>query len=70
VATFFGATFLVYALMFANQDDPLQALAGDRPISDAQRQILTERYHLNATRSSSSTPTTCRACSPATSAPR
>jgi hypothetical protein len=22
--------------MFANQDDPLQALAGDRPISDAQ----------------------------------
>jgi oligopeptide transport system permease protein len=36
VVTFFGATFLVYALMFANQDDPLQALAGDRPISDAQ----------------------------------
>ncbi len=44
---FFGATFVVYALMFANQNDPLQALAGERPISDSVRQTLTERYHLN-----------------------
>jgi oligopeptide transport system permease protein len=47
VLTFFGATFIVYALMFANQDDPLQALAGERPVSDSLRQNLTERYHLN-----------------------
>ena len=47
VLTFFGATFIVYALMFANQDDPLQALAGDRPISDSERLALTERYHLD-----------------------
>ncbi|GAB7048587.1 ABC transporter permease [Catenuloplanes indicus] len=47
VLTFFGATFVVYALMFANQNDPLQALAGERPISDSVRQTLTERYHLN-----------------------
>ena len=47
VLTFFGATFIVYALMFANQDDPLQALAGERPLSAGQRAILTERYHLN-----------------------
>jgi oligopeptide transport system permease protein len=47
VLTFFGATFLVYALMFANQVDPLQALAGERPINEATRQVLTERYHLN-----------------------
>jgi len=47
VLTFFGATFIVYALMFANQDDPIQALAGERPITDAQREVLTERYHLN-----------------------
>jgi oligopeptide transport system permease protein len=47
VLTFFGATFVVYALMFANQDDPLQALAGERPISESQRQVLTERYHLD-----------------------
>ncbi|GAB7040556.1 MULTISPECIES: ABC transporter permease [Catenuloplanes] len=47
VLTFFGATFVVYALMFANQNDPLQALAGERPISESVRQALTERYHLN-----------------------
>ncbi|GGQ66066.1 ABC transporter permease [Couchioplanes azureus] len=47
VLTFFGATFIVYALMFANQDDPLQALAGERPITESVRQALTERYHLN-----------------------
>jgi oligopeptide transport system permease protein len=47
VLTFFGATFIVYALVFANQDDPLQALAGERPLTDNVRQVLTERYHLN-----------------------
>lgn len=47
VLTFFGATFIVYGLMFANQDDPLQALAGERPVTPAVRQYLTERYHLD-----------------------
>jgi oligopeptide transport system permease protein len=47
VLTFFGATFIVYGLMFANQDDPIQALAGERPISASQRLALTERYHLD-----------------------
>jgi oligopeptide transport system permease protein len=47
VLTFFGATFIVYALVFANQDDPLQALAGERPITPSVRQALTERYHLD-----------------------
>jgi oligopeptide transport system permease protein len=47
VLTFFGATFVVYALMFGNQTDPLQALAGERPVTEAVRQQLTERYHLN-----------------------
>ena len=47
VLTFFGATFIVYALMFANQDNPLQALAGERPITPAVQQVLTERYHLD-----------------------
>ncbi|WP_310372884.1 ABC transporter permease [Catenuloplanes atrovinosus] len=47
VLTFFGATFVVYALMFANQDNPLQALAGERPITENVRQALTERYHLD-----------------------
>jgi oligopeptide transport system permease protein len=47
VLTFFGATFIVYALMFANQDDPLQALAGERPLTPSVRAALTERYHLD-----------------------
>jgi len=47
VVTFFGATFIVYALTFANADDPLQALAGERPITPSVRQALTERYHLD-----------------------
>ena len=47
VLTFFGATFIVYALMFANQDDPIQALVGERPITPSQRIALTERYHLD-----------------------
>jgi oligopeptide transport system permease protein len=45
--TFVGATFIVYALMFANQTDPVQALAGERPVSPALREVLTEKYHLN-----------------------
>ena len=47
VLTFFGATFVLYALMFANQDDPLQTLFGDRPVPENVRTALTERYHLN-----------------------
>jgi oligopeptide transport system permease protein len=47
VLTFFGATFVVYALMFAATDDPLQALAGERPLTESQRAALTARYHLD-----------------------
>ncbi|WP_433374597.1 ABC transporter permease [Actinoplanes sp. CA-142083] len=47
VLTFFGATFVVYALMFAATDDPLQALVGERPLTESQRAALTARYHLD-----------------------
>lgn len=47
ILTFFGATFVVFALMFANQDDPIQALAGEKPVSASVRAVLTERYHLD-----------------------
>jgi oligopeptide transport system permease protein len=47
VLTFFGTTFIVYALMFQVADDPLQALAGERPISASQRAQLTDQYHLD-----------------------
>ena len=46
VLTFFGATFVLYALMFANQDDPLQTLFGDRPVPENVRTALTERYRV------------------------
>ncbi len=47
VLTFFGATLIVYALMFSIADDPLQALAGERPLSASQRAQLTAQYHLD-----------------------
>jgi oligopeptide transport system permease protein len=47
ILTFFGATFIVYALMFSIAEDPLQALAGERPMSPSQRVQLTEQYHLD-----------------------
>ncbi|MDY7090929.1 MAG: ABC transporter permease [Actinomycetota bacterium] len=46
VVTFFGATFVVYALLFAYVDDPYQVLVGDRPVSDIQRATLEARFHL------------------------
>ena len=49
VVAFFGTTLIVYALMFAGQGDPIQALAGERPVTAAQRAYLTEKYHLDAT---------------------
>jgi oligopeptide transport system permease protein len=47
IVTFIGATFIVYALMFSITEDPLQALAGERPVSPSQRVQLTEQYHLD-----------------------
>jgi oligopeptide transport system permease protein len=45
--TFVGATFVIYALMFSIANDPLQALAGERPLNDSQRAQLTAQYHLD-----------------------
>lgn len=47
IVTFFGATLIVYALMFSIADDPLQALAGERLLTESQRVQLTARYHLD-----------------------
>ncbi|WKU08362.1 ABC transporter permease [Micromonospora sp. HUAS LYJ1] len=49
VLAFFGTTLIVYALMFAGQGDPIQALAGERPVTPAQRAYLTEKFHLDRT---------------------
>jgi oligopeptide transport system permease protein len=47
VLTFLGTTLIVYFLMFSIASDPLQALAGERPMSPSQRVQLTEQYHLD-----------------------
>ena len=39
VLAFFGTTLIVYALMFAGQGDPIQALAGEKPVSASQRAV-------------------------------
>ena len=47
VIVFFGTTLVVYAMTFGAQGDPIQALAGEKPVSAAQRAYLTEHFHLD-----------------------
>lgn len=47
IPVFFGATFFVFAMVYAIPGDPIRALGGDRPISPAVRAQLRERYHLD-----------------------
>ena len=42
-----GTTFVVYALMFGIADDPIRALAGEKPLSPSQRAQLIEQYKLD-----------------------
>jgi ABC-type dipeptide/oligopeptide/nickel transport system permease component len=44
---FFGATFLIYAMVFAIPGDPIRALFGDRPVSPATVAQLRDAYNLN-----------------------
>ena len=47
IPVFLGATFLIFAMVFAIPGDPIRALAGDKPISATTVQILQDRYNLN-----------------------
>lgn len=47
VPVFFGATFLIYAMVFAIPGDPIRALAGERPIAESTQQQLRDRYNLD-----------------------
>ncbi|MTV26070.1 ABC transporter permease [Nitriliruptoraceae bacterium ZYF776] len=47
IPVFFGATFLVFAMVFAIPGDPIQALAGERPLAEATVEVLRDRYNLN-----------------------
>ena len=47
VVTFLGTTLFIFAMMFGIADNPLQALAGEKPITPSQRAQLTAQYHLD-----------------------
>jgi oligopeptide transport system permease protein len=47
VPVFFGATFIVFTMVFALPGDPIRALNGERPISESAQRALRERYNLD-----------------------
>lgn len=47
IPVFFGATFLIFAMVFALPGDPIRALSGERPQPESVRNALTERYNLD-----------------------
>jgi ABC-type dipeptide/oligopeptide/nickel transport system permease component len=47
IPVFIGATFLIYAAVFAIPGDPIRALFGDRPVSPATVQALRNQYNLD-----------------------
>lgn len=47
IPVFFGATFLIYAMVFLIPGDPVAALAGDKPLSESVINTLREQYNLD-----------------------
>ncbi|MGI5163099.1 ABC transporter permease [Spirillospora sp. CA-253888] len=47
VPVFFGTTLLIYCMVFALPGDPIQALAGDKPVPESVAASLRARYHLD-----------------------
>ena len=47
VPVFFGATFLIYAAVFAIPGDPIRALFGDRPVAQQTVEAIRNQYNLN-----------------------
>ena len=47
IPVFLGATLLLFAMLKLQPGDPILALVGDKPVSDATRAALTEQYHLD-----------------------
>ncbi|NLF90514.1 MAG: ABC transporter permease, partial [Corynebacterium marinum] len=47
IPVFFGATLLIYALVFLMPGDPVQALGGDRGLSEAARARIEAEYNLD-----------------------
>lgn len=47
IPVFFGATLLLYSLVFLMPGDPVEALGGDRGLSEAARARITAEYNLD-----------------------
>jgi peptide/nickel transport system permease protein/oligopeptide transport system permease protein len=47
IPVFFGATFLIFVMVWAIPGDPIRALAGDRFMSESVRAELRDRYNLD-----------------------
>lgn len=47
IPVFFGATLLIYALVFLMPGDPVQALGGDRGLTEAARARIEAEYNLD-----------------------
>lgn len=47
IPVFFGATLLIFALVFALPGDPIRALGGEKHMSESVQQTLNERYNLD-----------------------
>ncbi|MDR1034259.1 MAG: ABC transporter permease [Bifidobacteriaceae bacterium] len=47
IPVFIGSTLLIYALVFLMPGDPVRALFGDKPVSEATLTIIRTQYHLN-----------------------
>lgn len=42
-----GATLLIYAMVFLQPGDPIKALFGEKPVSEAVRASIEQQYHLD-----------------------
>src|SRR5688500_16977797 len=47
IPVFFGATFIVFTMVYALPGDPIRALNGERPISESAQASLRDRYNLD-----------------------
>jgi oligopeptide transport system permease protein len=47
IPVFFGATFIIFAMVFVIPGDPIRALCGERPCAESVQAQLREEYNLN-----------------------
>lgn len=47
IPVFFGATFIIFAMVFALPGDAIRALFGDRPVAESTIRAIEDEYNLN-----------------------